>query len=123
MWGSPRFCGKVDNFTVYRQTGKQENMYERDGVEYVRKTGSRLEVWDAVCFCTSGGLQKDQLIKKNNKIVSKKRSEMGKRRFEEKNPFGGKKVTFVEETIDKPDPEPALPKPKRKRRRRASRQF
>jgi hypothetical protein len=104
-------------------------MYERDGVEYVRKVGSRLEVWDGVCFCTSGGLQKDQLIKKNNKIVSKKRSEMGKRRFEEKNPFSGggkgKKVTeaaVVEETIDKRDYVIALPTLKRRKRKRVSRQ-
>jgi hypothetical protein len=101
-------------------------MYEKDGVEYVRKTGTRLEVWDAVCFCTSGGLKRDQLIKKNNKIVSKRRSEMGKRRFEEKNPFSGqKKSTEVaaEEMIDKHDPELALPKMKRQKRKRVSRQF
>jgi hypothetical protein len=100
-------------------------MYEKDGTEYVRKTGTRLEVWDGVCFCTSGGLKRDQLIKKNNKIVSKRRSEMGKRRFEEKNPFSGqKKVTFAaEETTDKHDPALALPKLKRRKGKRVSRQF
>jgi hypothetical protein len=105
-------------------------MYEKDGVEYVRKTGSRLEVWDGVCFCTGGGLKKEQLIKKKNKIVSKRRSEMGKRRFEEKNPFSGqKKVTFTvaevvaEEKQDKHDSAPVPPKKKRRKRVRVSRQF
>ena len=73
-----------------------------DGREYVRKVGTRQEVFDEVCFCTSGKLKKGDFILKNNKIVSKRRSQMGKKRFAEKgNPF--KSESSVEAKQDTPD--------------------
>ena len=87
-------------------------MYTNDGKEYVRKTGSRQEVWDEICFCTSGKLKKEDLIMKNGRIVSKRRSELGKRRFQAKNPFQ-KNV----EPVKKRDVEQHLPEQKRKSRR------
>ena len=75
-----------------------------NGREYVRKIGTRQEVFDEVCFCTSGKLEKKDFILKNNKIVSKRRSQMGKKRFLEKgNPFKNEPV--VEPKRDTPDVE------------------
>ena len=80
----PRFCGKdADFFFLYTK----QNMYEKNGKSYVRKIGSRSDVWNELCFCTSGGLEKQHLVERNGKLVSKKRSEMGKKRFQEQNPF------------------------------------
>ena len=90
-----------------------------DGIEYVRKVGSRQEVWDEVCFCTSGKLKRSDFIMKNNKIVSKRRSEMGQKRFAEKgNPF---KTAAV--TEDKPGVSKRLQKetPAQRRARRNTR--
>ena len=53
-------------------------MYVKDGTEYIRKIGSRESVVAGTSYCTSGGLTKDQLIVRGNRILSKKRSEMGK---------------------------------------------
>lgn len=39
-------------------------MYTRDGVEYVRRYGTRLEVWDEVVYETAGHLKKDDLEKR-----------------------------------------------------------
>ena len=65
-------------------------MYEKNGQQYVRKIGSREDVFAGHVYCTSGGLVKADLIQKGNRIISKKRSEAGKRRFQEHNPFGSK---------------------------------
>ena len=83
-----------------------KNMYEADGKEYVRKVGTRQEVVDGIVYCTSGGLKLDDLEVGGRKIVSKKRSALGRQRFEAKNPF-------VRE-----DPKPSPPKRRRARRRR-----
>ena len=55
--------------------------------QFVRKRGSRREVLDGLCYCTSGGLVADQLEERNGKIISKRRSAMGKERYASKNPF------------------------------------
>ena len=82
-------------------------MYEVDGKEYVRKTGTRQEVVDGTVYCTSGGLKQDDLEVRGRRIISKKRSALGKRRFEKRNPF-------VREEPDEESP----PKKRRVRRRR-----
>ena len=55
--------------------------------QFVRKRGNRREVMDGVCYCTSGGLCAADLEERNGKIISKKRSAMGKQRYATKNPF------------------------------------
>ena len=78
--------------------------------QFVRKRGSRREVLDGICFCTSGGLVADQLEDRNGKIISKRRSAMGKERYASKNPF--KNVDEAE-----PDEKVEEVKPKKKRKR------
>ena len=105
------FCGKGDNFVVY----EANTMYIVDGKEYVRKCGTRREVYDEVCFCTSGKLKKEDLIMKNNKLVSKRRSEMGRKRFAEKgNPF--KSDAKRDTPDDEKRPQPKQRKVRRKRK-------
>jgi hypothetical protein len=102
-----------------------------DGKEYIRKVGNRQEVWDEVVYCTSGKLLKSHLVMKNNKLVSKRRSELGKKRFAERNPFRQEeeKITKSQEVVDevaekkpaaKPEkPDGALrPRPLKRRRKR-----
>lgn len=101
-------------------------MYLKDGVEYVRKVGSRQAVWDGICFCTAGKLTKDDLFQKGDKIVSKRRSELGKTRFKQSNPF--RKVSAVSDdeksalVVETPSPapvaQPVRQRVRRKRRRR-----
>ena len=63
-------------------------MYEQNGKRYLRKVGSRQEVWDEVVYCTSGRLTKDDLERRpNGKIISKRRSAQGKERYKTKIPF------------------------------------
>lgn len=50
------------------------------------KIGSKLQVWNGIAEKTSGGLTKHDLMKnKRGKIVSKKKSEAGKKMFKENN--------------------------------------
>ena len=62
-------------------------MFIHEGITYARKYGNRREVWDRVSFMTSGKLQRINLELRNGKLISKKRSKMGKERFKRKNPF------------------------------------
>ena len=55
--------------------------------QFVRKRGNRREVLDGICYCTSGGLTADCLEERGGKIISKKRSKMGRERYATKNPF------------------------------------
>ena len=80
-----------------------------EDVQYVRKRGNRREVLDGLAYCTSGNLCATDLEERNGKIISKKRSEMGKQRYAEKNPF--RSVDDEKKTV--PDD-----KPKRKRRKK-----
>ena len=94
-------------------------MYTKDGVEYVRKTGTRQEVWDEVAYCTAGKLTKDCLEKRGNKIISKRRSALGKERFQKKNPFKSEPVSQVSaESEEKLDRVSAPPKTIRRRKRK-----
>ena len=68
--------------------------------QYCRKRGSRREVLDELCYCTSGGLTAGDLEERDGKIISKKRSAAGKSRYAAKNPF--KKESVVDEKS--PDP-------------------
>ena len=68
--------------------------------QYCRKRGSRREVLDELCYCTSGGLTAGDLEERDGKIISKKRSAAGKSRYAAKNPF--KKQSVVDEKS--PDP-------------------
>jgi len=68
--------------------------------QYCRKRGSRREVLDQLCYCTSGGLTACDLEERDGKIISKKRSAAGKSRYAAKNPF--KKESVVDEKS--PDP-------------------
>ena len=61
-----------------------------DGNQYCRKFGSRREVVDGVAYCTTGKLTADRLEERDGKIISRKRSELGKVRYASKNPFKGK---------------------------------
>jgi len=104
-------------------------MYTRDGVEYVRRFGTRQEVWDEVCFQTAGKLKKDDLDQKGSRIISKKRSELGKKRFSEKNPF--KKQAVQDEKVSEPvqavsdtpvaEPDRLLRKKKKKKKKKRQR--
>lgn len=48
----------------------------------MKKKGSKQEVFEGKAYCTAGGLKKDDLIlNKRGQIVSKKRSEQGKKQF------------------------------------------
>ena len=91
-------------------------MYIKDEVEYIRKIGSRESVVAGTAYCTSGGLTKDQLIVRGKRILSKKRSEMGKARFEKANPF-----VQGDEKKEEATAEPAAKRRIRKRLRRRDR--
>ena len=95
-------------------------MYVKEGTEYIRKIGSRESVVAGTSYCTSCGLTKDQLIVRGNRILSKKRSEMGKARFEKGNPFvrGTPEEKKEEESTVA---EPAVKRRVRKRLRRRAR--
>ena len=58
-----------------------------EGTQFCRKRGNRREVLDRVAYCTSGGLTFDCLEEKNGKIISKRRSQMGRERYAARNPF------------------------------------
>lgn len=77
----------------------------------MRKYGSRQDVFEGVCQMTRGGLTKDDLIFKNGKLVSKKKSEAAKKAYE--------KYGFAKRKQPEPEPE-APPAPKKKRRKRKS---
>ncbi len=48
----------------------------------IKKKGSKQEVYEGKALCTAGGLKKEDLIlNKRGSIVSKKRSEQGKKQF------------------------------------------
>lgn len=79
-----------------------------EDTQYVRKRGSRREVLDGICYCTSGGLLAEHLEDRNGKIISKKRSAMGRERYAEKNPFK------VEEKQEEQEVKEVKPKRKRK---------
>ena len=70
-----------------------------DGTEYIRKIGSRQEVWDRVVYCTSGKLTRDCLELKGDKIISKRRSALGKQRYSKGNVF------FRKQEEEKKEPE------------------
>lgn len=94
-----------------------------DGAEYIRRYGTRLEVWDEVVYETAGHLKKSDLEKRGSRIVSKRRSALGKKRFAEKNPFKKQEDEKKPEptasvAADKPDREQGPPKRLRKVRRK-----
>jgi hypothetical protein len=63
-----------------------------------KKKGSKQEVYDGHALCTPGGLKKEDLIlNAKNQVVSKKRSEQGKKQIEH---LQGKKNLKIE-PIDK----------------------
>ena len=93
-------------------------MYTKDGAEYVRRYGTRLEVWDEVVFETAGHLKKDDLEKRKNKIVSKRRSALGKKRFAERNPFKNEQVSQpAAVSEEKRDPVSAPPRKIQRKKR------
>mgnify|MGYP000167092121 CR=1 FL=1 len=81
--------------------------------QYVRKRGNRREVLDGIAYCTSGGLCAADLEERNGKIISKKRSAMGKQRYAVKNPFRP-----VED--EKKEVVSEVPPKKRKRKKKVS---
>ena len=103
-----------------------------EGKQYCRKFGNRREVLDGIAYCTTGKLTTDRLEERNGKIISKKRSELGKKRYANKNPFKGstlKPAAAVVEDEKKQEVKPASPEPvapppqvrKRKKARRGGR--
>ena len=76
----------------------------------IKKFGDRISVWEGLASQTRGGLTKDDLVmSKNGKLVSKKKSEIAKRNYEQ---FGFAKRKAPEPEVVEP------PKKKRKRRKR-----
>ena len=88
--------------------------FEQDGSVYCRKFGSRREVLDGVAYCTSGKLTADRLEERGGKIISRKRSELGKVRYAEKNPFRPDDEKIAEPKNTK------KVKPKKSRKRKAT---
>ena len=82
--------------------------------QFVRKRGNRREVLDGVAYCTSGGLCAHDLEERNGKIISKKRSAMGKKRYASKNPF--QRV----EDEKKPEVVPEVVPPKKRKRKKVT---
>ena len=62
-------------------------MYEKDGIQYARKYGSREDVIARTVYCTSGKLTLEDLEQRGKRIISKKRSALGKARYKKQNPF------------------------------------
>src|SRR5688572_15690956 len=80
-----------------------------------KKKGSKQEVYDGLALCTSGGLKKDDLmLNAKGQVVSKKRSEQGKKQYqnlkksrpEEPLAEGGKPNQEPPPPIAKPNEEP-----------------
>ena len=94
-----------------------------DGTEYCKKCGTRRQVLDGVVFCTSGGLRKEDLEERGSKIISKKRSRLGKERYAVNNPFKKAVSVAASEPVSEQSSAPRSPEPQRKttRRRRARR--
>ena len=106
-----------------------------DGNQYCRKFGNRREVVDGVAYCTTGKLTADRLEERDGKIISRKRSELGKVRYASKNPFKGKEkpekpkksrakpkdVEDEKEVTPSPEPEPVSRPPAPRGRRRVRR--
>ena len=82
--------------------------------QYCRKRGSRREVLDELCYCTSGGLVAGDLEERDGKIISKKRSAAGKSRYAAKNPFKKESVVVDEKSPDPPAKEVVEPAKKPK---------
>ena len=80
--------------------------FVHEDTQYVRKRGSRREVLDGICYCTSGGLVAEMLEERNGKIISKKRSAVGKQRYTTKNPFKQEADAVEDEKVDKVDRAP-----------------
>ena len=84
---------------------------DKTGMTYQRKRGSRQNVWNGESYCTASGLLRDDLcLNAKNKIVSKKKSLLAKKRYKDQGGF--KKLKKVENV------EIEVPKKKRRRRRK-----
>ena len=100
-----------------------------EGNQYCRKFGNRREVLDGIAYCTTGKLTADRLEERNGKIISKKRSELGKKRYASKNPFKGSTLVPAAAVVEdekkqevKPvSPEPVEPPPQVHKRRKGRR--
>lgn len=69
-----------------------------------KKKGNKQEVFDGLALCTAGGLKKEDLmLNAKNKIVSKKRSEQGKKQIEH---LKAKKNIELKPEPIKPEPQP-----------------
>ena len=91
-------------------------MAEANQAQNPKKKGSKQEVYDGLALCTPGGLKKeDLLMNSKNKIVSKKRSEQGKKQIEH---LKGKKNIKLESLNPEPpeltrqEPQPLTFEPK-----------
>ena len=83
-----------------------------EGNQYCRKFGNRREVLDGIAYCTTGKLTADRLEDRNGKIISKRRSELGKQRYASKNPFKGTALVPAAADVDeKQEVKPASPEP------------
>jgi len=83
--------------------------------QFVRKRGNRREVLDGVCYCTSGGLTADCLEERGGKIISKKRSKMGRERYATKNPFKAEKEAKDEQPSSSDEKVEEKPAPVKKK--------
>ena len=89
-----------------------------DGKTFCRKRGDRREVVDGIAYCTSGGLTADRLEERDGKIVSKRKSEQGRTRYKNNNPF--KKSEIEKPEIGVPDEKKedgdGMPKPTKQKK-------
>lgn len=83
----------------------------------MRKYGTRTDVWEGACQMTRGGLTKDDLIFKNGKLVSKKKSEAAKAVYEK---YGFGKRKNLEPVVEEPPPAPKKKRKKRKSKKNLS---
>ena len=67
----------------------------RDGTEYKTKWGTKAQVWDGTSYCTRGFLTREDLtLNTRRKVVSKKKSNVSRVRWEK---HGFRKVKVEEE--------------------------
>ena len=89
-----------------------------DGNTFCRKRGNRREVVDGIAYCTSGGLTADRLEERDGRIVSKRKSEQGRTRYKNNNPFKKSEIEKPETGVsdEKKEDGDGMPKPTKQKK-------